>query len=47
MNNSYLNILSKQKLLVDGAVEALEYLKDKYELGILTNGFRETHILVF
>jgi len=45
MNNTYLNVLSKQKLLVDGAIETLEYLKDKYELGILTNGFRETQIV--
>ncbi|HBT51103.1 MAG TPA: noncanonical pyrimidine nucleotidase, YjjG family [Petrotoga sp.] len=45
MNNTYLEILSKQKLLVDGAMETLEYLKDKYELGILTNGFRKTQIV--
>lgn len=45
MNSTYLEILSKQKLLVDGAVETLEYLKDKYELGILTNGFRKTQIV--
>ena len=37
----YLDFLKKENTLMEGAVEILEYLKDKYRLHILTNGFIE------
>lgn len=42
MNSLYLNEMPKQKKLVEGAIELLEYLTVKgYSLLIITNGFRE------
>lgn len=42
MNEHYLNEMPKQKLLNEGALEVLEFLKSKrYKLFIITNGFRE------
>jgi len=42
MNSLYLSEMPKQKKLVEGAVELLEYLTVKgYSLLIITNGFRE------
>lgn len=40
-NDRYLDEMSKQTHLVDGAVEVLEYLFPRYSLYIITNGFRE------
>lgn len=40
-SKSYLEELPKNNYLFDGAIELLEYLKDKYALHILTNGFQE------
>jgi len=44
INDFYLDVLSKQEKLIDGAKEVLDYLVGKYELGILTNGFRKTQL---
>jgi putative hydrolase of the HAD superfamily len=44
MNDFYLKTLAQQKHLVEGAFEVLDYLKENYELGILTNGFKNTQI---
>ena len=42
LNERYLDLLSRQSVLVDGAREALEYLKSRgYRLYILSNGFEE------
>jgi len=37
----YLFFLKEEKNLIDGSIEILDYLKDKYKLHILTNGFIE------
>ncbi|NQY04723.1 MAG: noncanonical pyrimidine nucleotidase, YjjG family [Flavobacteriaceae bacterium] len=37
----YIFYLSKQKHLIVGAMDLLEYLKPKYKLHIITNGFQE------
>jgi len=42
--NEYLNFLKKEKNLIEGTVEILNYLKDRYNLHILTNGFKEIQI---
>jgi putative hydrolase of the HAD superfamily len=39
--NEYLDFLKREKTLMEGTVELLDYLKDKYRLHILTNGFIE------
>lgn len=39
--NSYLEELPNNNYLFDGALELLDYLKEKYRLHILTNGFQE------
>ncbi len=39
--HDYLQFLKKETKLIEGSVEILEYLKDKYRLHILTNGFIE------
>lgn len=44
MNDFYLNSLSNQSKLIDGAKDILDYLKSDYELGIITNGFKNTQI---
>jgi len=42
MNTLYLSEMPKQNKLVDGAIDLLEYLKNKnYRLFIITNGFSE------
>ncbi len=38
---SYIDYLTTFNHLFDGTIEILEYLKDKYELHIITNGFEE------
>jgi len=38
---SYIDTLSENNFLFDGAMELLEYLKPKYKLHIITNGFEE------
>ncbi|PKP26299.1 MAG: noncanonical pyrimidine nucleotidase, YjjG family [Bacteroidetes bacterium HGW-Bacteroidetes-2] len=38
---SYIDTLSENNFLFDGTVELLEYLKPKYQLHIITNGFEE------
>ena len=39
--HGYLDFLKKENTLMEGTVEILDYLKDKYRLHILTNGFTE------
>jgi putative hydrolase of the HAD superfamily len=39
--NEYLDFLKKESALMPGTVEILDYLKGKYRLHILTNGFLE------
>ena len=39
--NSYIDELPKDNHLLDGALQVLEYLKMKYRLHIITNGFQE------
>jgi putative hydrolase of the HAD superfamily len=39
--NDYLKISPYKTHLIDGAIDVLLYLKDKYELHIITNGFKE------
>ncbi len=39
--NEYLDFLKKERILMDGALELLGYLKGRYRLHILTNGFTE------
>ncbi len=39
--NEYLDFLKQENTLMEGTVELLDYLKDKYRLHILTNGFKE------
>jgi putative hydrolase of the HAD superfamily len=42
MNTLYLKEMPKQKVLNDGVIEVLNYLKKKqYNLNIITNGFKE------
>lgn len=42
MNTHYLNVMPKQKILNDGVLDILNYLKAKrYKMYIITNGFRE------
>ncbi|MBE8727698.1 YjjG family noncanonical pyrimidine nucleotidase [Flavobacterium hungaricum] len=37
--NDYIDFLTDNNFLFDGAIEVLEYLKPKYKLHIITNGF--------
>ncbi|MCD0466872.1 YjjG family noncanonical pyrimidine nucleotidase [Flavobacterium sp. ENC] len=37
--NDYIELLTENNHLFDGAIEILEYLKPKYKLHIITNGF--------
>lgn len=39
--NEYLTISPYKTHLIEGALDVLDYLKDKYELHIITNGFKE------
>ena len=42
MNTHYLDVMPEQKILIDGAIELLQYLKKRqYEIAIITNGFKE------
>jgi putative hydrolase of the HAD superfamily len=38
---SYIDELPKNNYLLEGAIAALDYLKDKYTLHIITNGFKD------
>lgn len=42
--DQYIYYLSKQTNLLEGATELLEYLKPKYKLHIITNGFQEVQV---
>ncbi|SHG62208.1 YjjG family noncanonical pyrimidine nucleotidase [Flavobacterium johnsoniae] len=39
ISNDYIEFLTDNNYLFDGAIEVLEYLKPKYKLHIITNGF--------
>ena len=39
ISDLYINILPKQTFLFDGVIDLLEFLKPKYKMHILTNGF--------
>lgn len=42
MNNYYLHVMPDQKLLAEGTIELLNYLKSRfYKMAIITNGFSE------
>ncbi len=42
MNDHYLNVMPDQTLLTEGAIELLDYLKNRfYKMAIITNGFSE------
>lgn len=41
INTDYIERIMKKEALVDGAIELLDYLKPKYRLHILSNGFTE------
>ena len=41
ISHDYIEFLPENNKLMDGAIEILEYLKHKYRLFIITNGFRE------
>jgi putative hydrolase of the HAD superfamily len=41
ISNEYIKLLSQNTLLLDGAIETLDYLKPNYNLHIITNGFAD------
>lgn len=41
ISHDYIEFLPENNKLMDGAIEVLEYLKPKYRLFIITNGFRD------
>ena len=42
MNDYYLHVMPDQKLLTEGTIELLDYLKNRfYKMAIITNGFSE------
>ncbi|MGA0557322.1 YjjG family noncanonical pyrimidine nucleotidase [Larkinella sp. VNQ87] len=45
MNEAYLQLLPRKSHLMESAVEVLDYLKDRYVLHIITNGFDEIQAL--
>ena len=42
LSEKYLDIYSSKKVTVPGTYEILDYLKSRYPLGVLSNGFTET-----
>ena len=40
MDDEYLRFLAEQRILVPGAREMLEYLSDRYDVHVLSNGFK-------
>ena len=44
LSEEYIEYLPKFNYLFDGAIEILDYLKPKYNLHIITNGFQEIQI---
>ncbi|CAL2101959.1 Haloacid dehalogenase [Tenacibaculum sp. 190130A14a] len=45
ISHDYISYLPNYNYLIDGTIELLEYLKPKYELHIITNGFEEVQNL--
>ena len=41
ISEDYINFLPENNKLIEGAIDVLEYLKPKYRLFIITNGFRD------
>lgn len=44
INDTFLALLPHKSHLIEGAIEVLEYLKPKYELHIISNGWQEIQI---
>lgn len=42
LGEAYLELLPRQQKLIDGAMELLESLQDKYQMHVITNGFETT-----
>jgi putative hydrolase of the HAD superfamily len=45
LSEEYIEYLPKFNYLFDGAIEILDYLKPKYNLHIITNGFPESQVV--
>lgn len=45
LNNEYIRRCPQKNILLPGALETLEYLRQHYQLHILTNGFHETQYI--
>jgi putative hydrolase of the HAD superfamily len=45
MADNYVNNSPKRTLLIDGSIELLNYLQNKYNLHIITNGFHEVQLI--
>ena len=45
IGNQYVENSPKRTLLIDGALDLLNYLKEKYQMHIITNGFEEVQFL--
>ena len=45
MADNYVNNSPKRTLLIDGSIELLNYLQNKYNLHIITNGFQEVQMI--
>lgn len=45
INNRFMAIVSSKSNVIDGAIDTLKYLKSKYNLNILSNGFIEVQDL--
>jgi len=45
LDEAYISISPHNTALVPGALEALNYLKDRYQLHIITNGFEEVQFI--
>lgn len=44
LSERYIHYLPRYGVLIDGAIEVLDYLKDKYTLHIITNGFNDVSL---
>jgi len=42
LGEAYLDLLPRQQKLMDGALEVLQFCKERYELHLITNGFETT-----
>lgn len=44
VNEEYLTFLDSQEIMVPGAEDLLEYLNERYEVHVLSNGFKEAQV---